>query len=141
MNPVPELPDPERVRSFLATYKYPLLALGSLTLVALVLSSVARRRGVFPDRHGDPNTLAGSVQFSADWEASLRHLAAACDQRFAGVDQQLRSLHDAVGTVPTALHPSATVAPNGQAPNLSYEAAVADQPDNIPPSPASVSLP
>ena len=135
-----ELPVPAAVRNLSDSQKYALLALGGLALVALVLSSMARRRGVFPGR--TPGSLEREVQISADWAASLRHFAAAVDVRMAGMQQQLDALHQAVGTEGPLPYPSETVSPNGTGPSsTSYEAAVADQPENVVPNPASTSLP
>lgn len=137
---IPEdLPDAESVRSFLAAYKWPLLILGGLTVTAIVLSGVARRRGV-PVAVGsgyNPGSLEREVQRSADWEASLRHFAAAVDTRMQGFQQQLDALHSALGTEGPS--PKVSVGVNGAA-NQSYESATADQEENIPPGPASVSM-
>lgn len=130
------------VRGLLSTYKYPLLILGGLLVTAALLSSLARRRGVLSAVGGTrtaPGPLEQTVQFSADWEASLRHFAQAVDQRMAGFQQQLDAMHQALGTDGPLSSPSDTLNGRG-APNLTYEAATADQAENIPPGPASVSL-
>lgn len=132
-------PAADEVRGFLSQYKYPLLILGGLVVVAAMLGSVARRRGVLPGVGVDrtaPGPLERTVQFSADWEASLRHFAQAVDQRMAGFQQQLDAMHAALGTDGPLSAPTATL--NGAA-NQTYEAATAEQPENIPPGPAAVS--
>lgn len=137
------VPSADDVRGFLSTYRFPLIVLGGLALTALVLGGVARRRGV-PLARTDgyqPGSLERDIQRSADWEASLRHFAAAVDTRMQGFQQQLDALHAALGTEGPALHPSATAPHTNGAANISYESAVADQPENIPPAPAATSLP
>lgn len=138
------VPDADDVRGFLSQYRYPLIVLGGLLVTAVLLSAVARRRGVLPGSVGvstAPGPLEREVRISADWEASLRHFATAVDTRMAGMQQQLDALHAAVGTDGPALHPSAVIAPNGRSANLSYEAAIEGQDENIPPAPAATSMP
>jgi hypothetical protein len=141
MTPNIDTPDVDSgdVRAFISQYKYPLIVLGGLVVTAVVLSGVARRRGVYGgvpgvrDSRTPPGQLERTVQFSSDWENSLKHLAAAVDQRLAGFDHRLVALEQYV--------PDDTVVPNGNGPaNQTYEAATADQPQNIAPGTASVSM-
>jgi hypothetical protein len=122
-------------------HRYALIALGGLALLAVVLSVAARRRGVLPGgSRSQPGPLEREVQISADWAASLRHLAAACDQRMQGMQQQLDSIFATLGAEGPRVEPSPTVSPNGAA-NLTYESAISDQPENIPPGPATTGMP
>lgn len=143
--PTPDLPTPDARTGFAdlwESHRYALITLGGLALLAVVLGSTARRRGVLPGgRRYEPGPLERQIQVNADWEASLRHFAAAVDLRCQGMQQQLDSIHQALGTEGPATHPSATVSPNGSAPNVTYEAAIADQPENVAPGPAAVSEP
>lgn len=124
--------------------KYAILALGGLAFVAILLSVAARRRGVLGSGAGGYSLATDAAFVGSDWQASMRHFAGAVDNRFQGIEQQLQSIHQAVGTTPTADTPSPFV-PNsnglGRAVNLTYEQATADQDENIPPGPASVGLP
>lgn len=123
------------------TQRYALYGLVALTGVALILSAMARRA-----RH-QPGVEYFAPGDSGDWEASIRHLAAAIDHRFAGIQQQLNSLHAAVGTTGTADHVSPTVpnippvvAPNGTNAPAVPAATSGDPINDTPPGPAAVSL-
>ena len=141
ITPDADLPgvDSGDVRGFISQYKYPLLVLAGLAGTAFVLGAVARRRGVYGGVPGvratstPPGQLERTIQFSSDWENSLKHLAAAIDQRLAGVEHRITALEQYDPTV---------VAPNGHgvAANQTYEAATVDQPQNIAPGTASVSM-
>lgn len=144
------VPEPEAPKQPLIVLtreqKVALVGLGGLFLVAFTLSALLRAR------RSRGNDLVGLVSLpesgpapSADLVASIRHLAAAVDDRMQGFQQQLDALHQAVGTAGPLPEPTPTINPfnsNGREPaNQSYEAAIAEQPENIPPSPAATSLP
>ena len=150
--PSPDTPTSPLVGFTLTTeQKIALVSLGGLTVVALILAAMLRARR----RRG--NDMLGLVALpesgpapSADIVASLRYLAQATGDRFAGIQQQLDALHEALGTRGPATEPSPTIdqfnmggaASNGNGvSHQTYEQAIADQPENVVPGPAATSQP
>jgi hypothetical protein len=128
--------------------KYALLALGGLTVVAVLLGVLAGRRR----QPGDSGTawITDTDPFvGTDMERSLKHLARATDARFMGFDQRLQALeqHEAPAetggpvvteTIPNII-PAEGVNPNGMSP-VATPMVGADINDT-PPGPAATSMP
>ena len=154
--PNPNLPDPEPPGVGSSTHrvlsdqqKYALVALGGLTLVAVVLGLLARRR-----RAGAVADEFAAVPITADWAESMRHLAYASDLRFQGHNQRLDALEEALGlhgkvvteTVPNMGTAASSVMPpviarsaDGRIPVANQTPPVGDGTESPPPRPATFS--
>lgn len=114
-----------------------LIGLGALTVLALVLSVVKASRTT-----GQAPVGLNPIETGGSWEESLRHLAAASDFRFQGIERRLDELTGMKVAASAAMSiPAQPLMPVDEALNGAAQHPDVGAMEPPPPAPAAVSLP